>query len=560
MRRWPLFSFKFALFLMIGLASFGLTDLSGFGFANVGFANVSLADQPTINSFSNELVAEKKDSQPQVARPNILFAISDDQSWKHASAYGCKSIKTPAFDRIAKAGVLFKNSITGSPGCTPSRSSILTGRYPWQLEQAGTHASSFPKKYSVYPDLLESAGYVVGYTGKGWGPGNFRDSGRIRNPAGTAFNELKTKVPANGIAKNDYSGNFATFVNERPAGKPFCFWFGGHEPHRKFEKGSGLKSGKKLADAEVPKFLPDVDAIRNDILDYCVEIEWFDHHLGKMIALLDELGELENTLIVVTSDNGMAFPRAKANVYEYGIHMPLAICWPSEIPGGRVVDDLVSHTDFAPTFLELAGVEHPAERGKAPEMTGESLLPMLMSDEEGKTSFARSEVFSCRERHSSSRWNNLTYPQRCIRTEKYLLIRNFAPKRWPAGAPQKLEKDGKLGPDHGGYHDIDACPSLSFMIKHRDDPKIAPFFQAAVGLRPEIELFDLESDVGCLRNLAESADHQSVKSDLEKRLNQYLKESGDPRLNGNPDVWEGYKRYSGIRSFPKPDWAHDQGK
>lgn len=493
------------------------------------------------------------------ARPNILFAISDDQSWKHTSAYGCKSIKTPSFDRIAKTGVLFNNSFTGSPGCTPSRSSILTGRFPWQLEQAGTHASSFPKQFAVYPDVLESAGYVVGHTGKGWGPGNYKDSGRSRNPAGPAFSDFKDKaVPASGIAKTDYAANFAKFINDRPAGKPFCFWFGAHEPHRKFEKGSGLKAGKKLADVEVPDFLPDVDEIRSDILDYCVEIEWFDHHLGKMIKLLEDVGELDNTLIVVTSDNGMAFPRAKANVYEYGIHMPLAISWPNEIPGDRVVDDLVSHTDFAPTFLEAAGVEHPAERGKAPPMTGQSLLPMLTSGESGKTTFARTETFSCRERHSSSRWNNLTYPQRCIRTEKYLLIRNFAPERWPAGAPRKLGKDGQLGPEHGGYHDIDGCPSLDYLIKHRNDPKVQPHFEAAIGYRPAIELFDIENDPDCSRNLAGSPKYLAIKSDLEKTLNQYLKETGDPRLNGNPDVWEGYKRYSGIRKFPKPKWVQEK--
>ena len=127
-------------------------------------------------------------------RPNILFAISDDQSWIHTSASGCKSVNTPNFDRVAREGILFNNSFCGSPGCTPSRSSILTGRYPWQLQQAGTHASSFPKQYVVYPDLLENDGYFVGFTGKGWGPGKFEASGRSRNPAGPAFNSIVSKT------------------------------------------------------------------------------------------------------------------------------------------------------------------------------------------------------------------------------------------------------------------------------------------------------------------------------------------------------------------------------
>src|SRR5688500_4452495 len=124
---------------------------------------------------------------PALGKPNILIAIADDWSWPHAGAYGCKFVKTPAFDRVAKEGVLFRNAFTASPGCSPSRAALLTGRHTWQLEQAGTHASSFPKKFQVYPDLLEAAGYHVGHTGKAWGPGNFKEGGRTRNPAGPAY-------------------------------------------------------------------------------------------------------------------------------------------------------------------------------------------------------------------------------------------------------------------------------------------------------------------------------------------------------------------------------------
>lgn len=493
-------------------------------------------------------------------RPNILFAISDDQSWEHTSAYGCQSVSTPNFDRVAREGVLFNNSFCASPGCSPSRASILTGRYPWQLEHAGTHASHFHSKYAVYPDLLENDGYFVGFTGKGWGPGKYQISGRTRNPAGPDFNRLKLKsVPAKGIASNDYAGNFNAFLEAKPGDKPFCFWFGGHEPHRVFEKGSAVAAGKKLEDVAVPDFLPDTPEIREDILDYCYEIEWFDKHLGRMIALLEERGELDNTMIVVTSDNGMAFPRAKANVYEYGIHMPLAIRWPTNIPGGRVVDDLISHTDFAPTFLEATGVVPPSNSKtnstETPPMTGRSLMPLLKSTESGTTSFARKEVYSGRERHSSSRWNNWTYPQRCIRTADHLLIRNFKPERYPAGTPQKLDGQGKLGPEHGGYHDIDACPSLTFLIENRDAPNVARFFNGAVGHRPEYEMFDIKSDPGCINNLVHRPDFLNIQSDLTKRLNGFLETSGDPRLNGNGDVWESYPRYSRIRKFPKPDWA-----
>src|SRR5262245_32846001 len=106
--------------------------------------------------------------------PNILLAIADDWSWPHAGAYGCQFVQTPAFDRVAKEGVLFTRAFCASPGCSPSRAALLTGRPTWQLEHAGTHASSFSKDLAVYPDVLEAAGYHVGFTGKGWGPGNFK--------------------------------------------------------------------------------------------------------------------------------------------------------------------------------------------------------------------------------------------------------------------------------------------------------------------------------------------------------------------------------------------------
>ena len=146
-------------------------------------------------------------------RPNILVAISDDQSFPHASAYGYPAIKTPAFDRVASSGAMFMNAFCASPGCSPSRAAILTGRYPWALEHAGTHASSFSANYTVYPDILENAGYAVGYTQKGWGPGNFKEGGRTRNPAGPSFSTARSEPPTKGISSNDYAANFKAFLD-----------------------------------------------------------------------------------------------------------------------------------------------------------------------------------------------------------------------------------------------------------------------------------------------------------------------------------------------------------
>jgi len=473
-------------------------------------------------------------------RPNILIAISDDQSHPHASAYGSTFIDTPAFDRVAQSGVLFQNAFVASPGCSPSRAALLTGRYPWQIEHAGTHASSFSTKYHVYQDLLEQAGYFVGYTGKGWGPGNYKISGRKRNPAGPVFSAKKIKSP-DGVSSTDYAENFAEFLKQRPDDRPFSFWYGAHEPHRVFKDGIGLENGGRLEDVEVPEFLPDTAIIRSDLLDYGFEIEWFDRHLGRMLDLLERKGLLANTIVVVTSDNGMAFPRAKANAYEFGLHVPLAISWPERVRGGRQTSDLVSLIDLAPTFLEAAGVSHPGE----PAMTGKSILPFLT----GITNRGpRHSLLAGRERHSSSRYNNWTYPQRALRTADSLFIWNLKPDRWPAGAPRKFEKDGTLGPMHGGYHDIDACPTLDALIEGRDSPDIGKCFHFAVDKRPEFELYDVQSDPACLENLAGSERGDEMRT----RLIAALKATGDTRLGDNPDVWESYRRYSPIRSFPKP--------
>jgi len=268
-------------------------------------------------------------------QPNILFAITDDQSFPYTSAYGTSGIQTPTFDKVAKAGVLFNNAFVAAPQCSPSRAAILTGKNIWQLEEAGTHASYFPKKFSVFTDLLEQAGFEIGFTGKSWEPGNFKDAGWKRNPVGPEFNDKSLEsVPANGIRPNDYTGNFKAFYSQKEDNKPFFFWYGCHEPHRNYEDGSGIKAGKNPANVSVPVFLPDEQLIRSDIADYTLEIEWFDQHLGKMIQFLEEKGELDNTIIVVTADNGMPFPSAKANLQEYGIHVPLAICWPAKIKIG----------------------------------------------------------------------------------------------------------------------------------------------------------------------------------------------------------------------------------
>ena len=481
-------------------------------------------------------------------RPNILFAIADDQSFPYASAYGDYGVKTPSFDKVAEQGVLFTNAFVAAPQCSPSRAAILTGKNIWQLEEAGTHSSYFPKKFTVFTDLLEEVGYSIGFTGKPWGPGNWEDAGWSRNPVGPEFNMHKLDaVPATGIHKVDYFENFKEFYSQKTENAPFFFWYGGHEPHRDYEDGSGIKAGMKLSSAVVPKFLPETDLVKSDMLDYAFEIEWFDAQLGKMLRFLDEKGELENTIIVVTADNGMPFPSAKANLQEYGTHVPLAICWPKKVKGNRIVSDLVGMIDLAPTFLEITGIKSPQK------MTGKSLTKILFSGEQGIIDPERKYVFTGRERHTHARPDNLGYPARAVRTTEYLYVLNFKPDRWPAGDPAPEEANNpsadaglkKLLP---GYHDVDDSPTKQFLIDEKNSwPK---YFDLAYSKRPAEQLYDIKKDPDCVTNLADNPELQEVKNELNKILMEELKKEGDPRVLGTGDVFESYPRFGAMRDFP----------
>jgi N-sulfoglucosamine sulfohydrolase len=459
----------------------------------------------------------------QGRQPNILLAIADDWGWPHASIAGTKGLNTPNFDRVAREGVLFTNTFCAAPQCSPNRAALLTGRHIGQLEEAGTHSSLFPNKFRVYPDLLENSGYHVGYTGKGWDPGNWRKGGWLRNPAGPEYNQRKhNSAPWIGINPIDYAGNFEAFLAKRNKGAPFCFWYGGHEPHRKYEEGSGLKSGKKLEDVHVPAFLPDDAAVRSDMLDYFLEIEWFDAQLGAMLQKLEALGELENTLVVVTGDNGMSFPRAKANLYEYGVRVPLAIRWGDRVKPGRTTDDLISFVDLAPTLLDAAGVTSPEE------MSGKTFLPLLTSDKPGPNEFV---VFG-RERHAHARYDNVGYPARAIRTRDHLYIRNYKPDRWPAGDPE-------------GYSDIDDGPAKTFLVGNKS--KYPALFDLAVGKRPEEELYAVGESMDCMENLAGKSEHRETTEKLSAKLAAVLSAQKDPRAIGTGDIFDSYPRFGEMR-------------
>lgn len=467
------------------------------------------------------------EEQAEQQRPNILFCISDDQSFPHAGAYGSEWVKTPAFDRIARDGILFMNAYTCNAKCAPSRSSIVTGRNSWQLEAAANHWPYFPAKFKSYAEVLMGNGYFVGHTAKGWAPGVALDSNGVkRQLTGPAFNEFKTEPPTPQINKIDYARNFEAFLDANDEGKPFCFWYGSTEPHRAYEYKSGAeKGGKNISEIDkVMKFWPDIDTVRYDMLDYAFEIEYFDQQLEKMLTLLEERGLLENTLVVVTSDNGMPFPRAKSYSYEFSNHLPLAMMWKNGIVNpGRTMDGFVSFADFAPTFLDLAGVD--AETSGMHPMEGTSLQPVL-KNEQGAN--GRDFMVIGRERTDVGRPDDAGYPIRGIVREDWMYIHNYEIDRWPAGNPVT------------GYLDTDGSPTKTTILFDRRKNGTSKFWDLNFGKRPAEELYHIAVDPDCVENLAESPEHEELKKELKNLMVEELKAEGDPRMFGKGHIFDEY--------------------
>ncbi|MEM9827994.1 MAG: sulfatase-like hydrolase/transferase, partial [Planctomycetota bacterium] len=296
----------------------------------------------------------------------------------------------------------------------------------------------------------------------------------------------------------------------------------------------------------MPAFLPDVPTVRQDLVDYLGEVQAFDAALGVLLDELESRGLLENTLVVVSGDHGPAgFPHGKCNLYEFGSGVALAIAGPgvrgSETPGQpRVLDDLVSLPDLAPTFLEAAELPVPEV------MTARSLWPSLSSSESPIADPSREHVLIGRERHvASARADFKPYPQRAIRTDRYLFIHNFRPERYPLGDPYRLG-DSENEPTFAEIRentfvtlpDEDAGPTKAWLVEHRNDPAIKPLFEQVYGQRPEFELYDMKADVHQMKNVANEPQYASIAEALRTRLHEELIRTGDPRMQDDGAFFE----------------------
>ncbi len=465
---------------------------------------------------------------PSSERPNILIVMTDDQSWPHASAYGSDLVRTPAFDRIARSGILLENGWVSAPSCGPSRASLLTGQDFWRLGPASMNHSIWQAGTETIFDHLARAGYATGFTGKGWAPGTFEAGGRKESPTGPGFQSRRVKQPGSGEMRVDYSANFTDFL--RSAGdRPFLFWVGMNEPHRPYFEGVGRLNGKVLGPGKVPGIVPDEPIARGDVADYAYEIEWADIELGQILDALEQRGKLANTLIVFSSDNGMPFPRAKGALYEAGAHMPMAVAWPMRLGGGRRNSTFIQMPDFGPTIMAAAGLPIP------PEMNGHNLLPLL----QGEVDAVRHRAVMGIERHfPGSRPHGAGYPSRALRTANWLYIRNYHPNAFPAGNPQS-----EVWPPNdptGGFGDIDGGPTKTLIVQDRE--RLAQWYQRSFAKRPSEELYAVRDGAPELANLAGNPKYAAVRKYLAAMMQRELVRRGDPRAQGRGSEFDAWMR------------------
>jgi len=435
---------------------------------------------------------------PQVrpAAANILFLISDDHSRADLGCYGNRSLTSPNLDRLAQQGMRFDHAFVSSPQCSPNRSSILSGCFPHTIGASRLHVP--------YPDYEPSI--VEMLKQKGYHTGAYR-----KVHQGEAFDR---RFDFRAGAREP----FRSFFDKRPASAPFFLHVGFTDPHRPYRPGA-FSPPHDPARARVPDFLPDTRAVREDLALYYDAIARMDAEVGEILAILDQQGLDDSTLVIFTGDNGMPFPRAKGSLYDAGIRVPLLARWPGRIRPGAVSQELVSAVDLPVTWLELAGIA-PSKK-----MQGRSLLG-LFSDP-GRPH--RQAVFAERN------WHNNFDPMRSVRTRQHKLIFNARPE-----LPYRPIADLEASPTWASYlEEARSRPSGALLDRHR---------QLLAPSRPSIELYHLEKDPGEFHNLASDPAYAETRRNLEYKLSDWMHETQDFL----PPLYSGYPAAQGPgrRDFP----------
>lgn len=438
------------------------------------------------------LLCGQEFAQP-VARPNVVLIIADDQAWDDSGAYGNNKIRTPNIDRLAREGLKFKRAFVTISSCSPSRSSLITGRYPHNTDAEQLHWP-LPAEQVTFVEKLKAAGYWTAASGK-WHLGDaVRNRFDLVDDAGEAGFQTDPKT-GKMIAKDDSGAEgWLPTLRQRAKDKPFFLWFAALDPHRDYVENS-IPNPHQPEDVIVPPYLPDTPEVRKELALYYDEITRLDGNVGKVMAELEQQGVADNTLVLFISDNGRPFPRAKTTLYDSGIKTPLIARWPKKIRRGGIAAGLVSSVDIAPTILQLAGVPIP------PTVQGKSFAATL-TNPQVKT---RDAIYA------EKNWHDYEDRTRAVRTERFKYIRN-------------------------DYHDLPLTtsadsgrsPTMDAIRRMRDEGKLTPeqarIFQTP---RPTEELYDVLADPHEFKNLAADPRYAKTLAQLREKLKHWGRDTSD---------------------------------
>jgi arylsulfatase A-like enzyme len=417
-------------------------------------------------------------------RPNIMLIIADDLGAADSGPYGAKGVRTPHLDRLAREGMRFTQAFNTCSSCSPSRASIITGRYPHSTGAEMLHMP-LPKEQITFVEKLKAAGYWTAAAGK-WHLGP-----QIMD----RFDVVKSAPGIRPTASDDGSGctGWVPILRERPQDKPFFLWLASIDPHRPYFPDT-LPEPHQPNEASVPPYLPDTAVTRADLATYYDEIGRLDSYVGKVLAELERQGVMDQTAVFFITDNGRPFPRCKGTVYDSGIQSPLLVRWPGRVPAGSSCRSLVSTVDLAPTLLALAGL--PA----LPSFQGRSFASLLLQD--SATPF-RERIFA------EHNWHDYAACERAVRTERFKYIRNY----WPDLPGTPVENDN---------------PTILEMRRRRDLGTLtAAQMNGFIKPRPAEELYDVLADPDELSNLAADPRQAEVLSRLRHWLDEWRQDTAD---------------------------------
>ena len=415
-------------------------------------------------------------------KPNFILFITDDISWDDLGCYGSKVAQTPHLDQMAKEGMRFNNAYLSISSCSPSRCSLISGRYPHNTGAAELH-TTLPADQPVFPEALQAAGYYTVLSGK--------------HHMGKAVDRGFNKVSGGkGPGKEE---DWVPILKDRPKDKPFFFWFASSDAHRSWKINEDAPIYKP-EDIEVPPYLYDGPVTRKDLADYMHEVSRTDYYTGQLRKELKKQGIEKDTYIIYMADNGRPFPRCKTRLYDSGIRTPFLIARPGTIKPA-VTDSLISSIDISATILELAGAK------KDKRVQGVSFASVL---EDPKTKI-RDYVFA------EHNWHVYQAHERMVRFGNFLYIRNNFPKQpnlcyesddhYPAGL--ELWKAHAVGKTNPNQHQIFANPC------------------------PPEELFQVNEDPHQLSNLADDPKHAKALKQARALLTEWAKQTGDS-IPANP--------------------------